>query len=200
LHINADFAEYTAFSINGSCDANLFAYCLNNPIVAQDDTGEWLHILIGAVVGAAVSTVTAAIEGKSGAEIAAGAGALSGALASTGLGVVAQVAGAAVISAAESALSQGATKGFDKIDVKEVAFDACIGGVSAIGNGVGKGVAKQLKTLGKQTVKRVANAWGKKGIRTACRVAVKAGAYYVKQAGTSFLKPRNYSVLRYKSS
>ena len=48
--INAD--AFTSTDISGALSANMFAYCENRPTIGSDPTGEWVHILIGAAVGA----------------------------------------------------------------------------------------------------------------------------------------------------
>ena len=34
---------------------NLYTYCHNNPIIYQDKNGHWIHLAVGAFIGAAVS-------------------------------------------------------------------------------------------------------------------------------------------------
>nr|MBP8603300.1 hypothetical protein [Bacteroidaceae bacterium] len=34
---------------------NRYAYCLNNPLKYTDPDGEWVHIVVGAVVGGVVN-------------------------------------------------------------------------------------------------------------------------------------------------
>ena len=53
--INADLPEYAALSATDITGTNLFAYCKNDPINHADEDGEWLNLVIGAVVGAAVN-------------------------------------------------------------------------------------------------------------------------------------------------
>ncbi|MBR4482751.1 MAG: hypothetical protein IKS58_02105, partial [Paludibacteraceae bacterium] len=61
-----------------------YVYCAGNPVVRIDPDGRWVQIVIGAAVGAVVNGTVAAIEGKSGKQIAAAAigGAVGGAIAS----------------------------------------------------------------------------------------------------------------------
>ena len=56
--INADLPEYAALSATDITGTNLFAYCKNDPINHADEDGEWLNLVIGAVVGAAVNYVS----------------------------------------------------------------------------------------------------------------------------------------------
>ena len=48
--INAD--AFASTDISGVLSTNMFAYCENRPTIGSDPTGEWVHILIGAAVGA----------------------------------------------------------------------------------------------------------------------------------------------------
>ena len=54
--INAD--TYTTTDADGLLSTNMFAYCENNPVMGTDPTGEWVHIVIGALVNAGVEVLT----------------------------------------------------------------------------------------------------------------------------------------------
>ena len=47
--INAD--AYATTDVGGVLSSNMFAYCENNPILRSDPTGEWVHILVGGILG-----------------------------------------------------------------------------------------------------------------------------------------------------
>ncbi len=85
--ISADKYASTSQGIIGN---NMFAYCNNNPIIAADYDGEWLNIVIGAVVGGAINFISAKVQGKSTEEaiVSAACGAFSGAMAGMGLGAL----------------------------------------------------------------------------------------------------------------
>ena len=34
---------------------NRYSYCMNNPVMYSDEDGEWVHIVVGAVVGGIVN-------------------------------------------------------------------------------------------------------------------------------------------------
>ena len=189
--INADAPKYSAMSAYGLNNSNLFAYCQNNPVAYADENGEWIHLLIGAVVGAAVGAISAAIQGKSGEEIAiaAATGAASGLLTASGAGVVAQVVGGAAISATESCLAQGVSKGFDNIDYSEVLCDAAIGGVSGLSGSIGKGTSRHLMRMGNNATKHVASRLVNDGLKSAGKEFVKAGKYYISQTAALYYKP-----------
>ena len=104
--INGDKYSATA---TGFLGYNMFAYCNNNPIIAADYDGEWLNIVIGAVVGAVVNSAVIIVESlvkkqdidwiKVG--VSALSGAVSGAFSAAGLGAV----GGAVTSFIDSTYS-----------------------------------------------------------------------------------------------
>ena len=97
--INAD--SYTATGI-GYLGYNMFAYCNNSPIITCDKNGQWLNIVIGAVVGAVVNVVSAAlIEKKPLDEVLVSgiAGAVGGGLAACGFGGLAGAATSLIDSA-----------------------------------------------------------------------------------------------------
>ena len=115
-------------------DKNLYAYCDNNPIMREDDGGEFWHIVAGAVIGAAISaTITIAsnlIKGESitdGLLTATLSGAASGALSATGIGIVGAIAGNAAISMGENMINQITDNGgFEDFDVADMVTDGII--------------------------------------------------------------------------
>ena len=78
--INAD--TYTTTDADGLLSTNMFAYCENNPINRSDPNGEWVHVLVGGLIGAATSYISARICGATPKEALESAawGAASGAL------------------------------------------------------------------------------------------------------------------------
>ena len=85
--INAD--KYYSTD-QGELGCNMFAYCNNSPIIASDPDGEWLNVVVGMVVGAAVNCGIAIAEGKSagGVIMATVCGLVSGGGAAMGLGAI----------------------------------------------------------------------------------------------------------------
>ena len=61
--INADLPEYTTLSSVSTASANLFAYCVNNPVNLHDENGEWPSWAkkLVAVVAVAAAVVTATV-------------------------------------------------------------------------------------------------------------------------------------------
>ena len=62
--INAD--AYATTDAGGVLSSNMFAYCENNPILRSDPTGEWVHILVGGVLGGISALVDGIGEEKKG--------------------------------------------------------------------------------------------------------------------------------------
>jgi len=49
---------------DNSQNFNRYSYCLNNPLKYTDPDGEWIHIVIGAVVGGVINVVSKAVNGQ----------------------------------------------------------------------------------------------------------------------------------------
>ena len=133
--ISQDSIEYAApEAVNG---LNLYAYCLNNPVMMTDETGtmpEWLKWVLGIliiVVAVGLSIVTMGLATPISAALGGGlAGAILG-------GAVAGAIGGAIAGFGISVGLQGISKGFENIDWKQVGFDTLSGAVSgAIAGGL----------------------------------------------------------------
>ena len=158
LSANGDFASY-----------NLYAYCGNNPVSRKDDGGEFWHVLIGAVVGAAVSfTCSVVSDVLAGDEIDWGAagisaafGAVSGGLAATGLGPAVQIIGGAITAGAEEFAQQAYTNKGDlsKTNYAEVVSKTIMGGISSRSNGLSKATSHHVNKMAAQAKKRITNAF-----------------------------------------
>ena len=179
-----------AGSNNDPLSLNLYTYCHNNPIIYQDKSGHWIHLAIGAAVGAlvggAIKVATNLIDPEKdwndGLGTAMIAGAASGFLASTGVGLVGQVAGNAAISMANNAADQVIdNKGFKNFNVGSMLFDGVVGGIAGRAGGAGAG-SKHLNKIGKQLFKRTFNTTTHKGLKAGAKEFVKASANYVKNA------------------
>ena len=152
-----------------------------------DGSGEFWHIVVGAVVGAAISTgVTLFMNWVTGENLTDGlftaalSGAASGALGMTGVGLAGLVGGNAAISMAASTIDQVSENGgFENFNVGGVLFDGLIGGISG-GIGFHGAGNKSLMNLGVGTVRRTANAVTYHGVSAGIAEAGKAFAYYYK--------------------
>ena len=120
---------------------NVFAYCSNNSIMREDESGYIWNIIGGAIVGGLIGGLTSAVTqyaqtgsiNMKSVFVSAGAGALSGALAASGFGMAGQVLGNALISGASYLVDTAANgKSFNPWDcaanVTIGAFSGLIGG------------------------------------------------------------------------
>ena len=183
--INAD--TFATTDTNGFLSANMFAYCENNPINGCDPSGEWVHLVVGAVLGAVANVATSYLSAKTNGEnysllcagIDAASGAVSGALAASGVGLAGQVIGNAAIDVAKGILN-------GQTSTKEIATNAFLGGVGGLigGKGASFGNAKSIMRSGQQFAKRVftykdsfrkAFGYYKKTAKTSGRVFVLSG-------------------------
>ena len=119
------FVQMPDFSQN----FNRYTYCLNNPLIYTDPSGEFWHLIIGAAIGGAINWVA------NGADLSweglsyFATGAVSGALTAAFPGAaIAITAGA---GAANSAIGQGFNNGWNNINLQQVAFDGIMAGTMA---------------------------------------------------------------------
>ena len=201
--INTDAPEYSTMSAYGLNNSNLFAYCQNNPVAYGDENGEWLHLLIEAVVGAVVNAVAATIEvvqkegwdafseGETWAKIgvSAATGAASGALAASGVGIVGSIAGSAAISMASNAAGQVIDNhGFDDFDVGDMLFDGAVGAVCGAwgGQGASYGNTAGIMSAGKKMMGNLTSRSAWRYYST--QAHRKGGEYVLKELGKSLGK------------
>ena len=90
------FVQAPDFTLN----FNRYSYCMNNPVMYSDEDGEWVHIVVGAVVGGIVNLGVKALQGK--------INSVWDGVAAFGIGAVAGAVGAATGGAAFMALGGGA--------------------------------------------------------------------------------------------
>ena len=142
--INAD--TYTSTDADGLLSSNMFAYCENNPVMGVDPTGEWVHLAIGAAIGAAVNVATSYINHRIAGEkytkytleeatIDAISGAASGALAASGVGLLGQVVSNGTISGITYMARCDVTK--TKMSTSELMKSIAVGAVSGFIGGKG---------------------------------------------------------------
>ena len=198
---NGRFTQQDAWSfmdISDPLSLNLYTYCYNNPVMYVDPSGHWIHLAIGAAIGglvaATVSVVGQLIENKGdfskidGVKVltATVAGAVSGLVASTGVGLVGQIAINAGLSAANSFADQtyeiycdDYTR--DEYNLFEIGTAAAVGGVAGLIGGAGAG-NNAMNSLSNQLVKRVENAVNYYIGKGATKEIQKAIIYYAKSA------------------
>ena len=189
--INADNYPTTGQGLMGN---NMFAYCGNNPVIRTDAQGEWWHLIVGAVVGAASQYVSDVVSnlasGKSFTEALVPtssivdylAAAASGALAASGVGAL----GSAMANAAIDGVAYIANCGINGEEVNgtellfTVATSALTSGKGADGANL-RGVYKRSKQVLKTAVspKKIAMYTAKKR---------KVVTTVVEEIGTSLLE------------
>ena len=126
---------------------NRYSYCLNNPLVYVDENGEWLHIVIGAIVGGVINLVSnwdninGFWDGLATFGVGAGAGAATAATGGAGAGfwAVAGVSagGGALVATNNDIVAQTGKNfsGIENLDWGRTGKNALIGGVSAFAGG-----------------------------------------------------------------
>lgn len=164
--INADNAiAGTGESIQGY---NLFAYCFNNPVNADDANGNWPNwIKTAAKVAASIVAVVAVT-----AVVAATAGVAAFALGATAAVVTSVVTGAVVggvVSGAVSIGMQWKTKGANNISVKETAKSTFFGSSSGALSGAASGFAPVCNTA--------TQVMAQKGFQVAANTLISNSAY-----------------------
>ncbi len=140
---------------------NLYVYCVNNPITYSDTNGEWIHIVIGALVGAGVSTFFSYFTGSRDAKsllTSAVGGALSGGLAASGVGLLGQVVGNAVIAGASNIISQS-PESINDLEPESLLVNIAAGIVGGLRGGSGANTNHYLSSLSNQFIKRFTNSF-----------------------------------------
>ena len=158
--INAD--TYASTDSGDAIACNMFAYCRNNPVLAADENGEWLNIVVGAIVGAVVNTVSAVIQQKPIDEIIVSGvcGAVSGGLTAMGFGA----AVGAVTSFVDSAYS----------NTKAVIRGESTIGEAIVGTAVDTAVGAAFGAMGAASTSEIAASRqiteaGYSGLKTLCQ-------------------------------
>ncbi len=202
--VNADTEEALQATPGEFTDKNLFAYCDNNPVMREDNGGEFWNIVVGGIVGGVVGGIVAAVDSYKNTGkvdvfktvVGVVGGAASGVVAASGLGWIAQ----AGISASISAASNVANQGYDiaksdsltyrDFSIKQTAMEAINGGItSAIGSGLGALTGKYItktseiaKTYFDNYLNKQFSAGIRKSIGRSSSALIRQGQKYLSQA------------------
>ncbi|MFV0330656.1 MAG: RHS repeat-associated core domain-containing protein [Dysgonomonas sp.] len=115
---------------------NRFSYALNNPLRYTDPSGEFLHIVVGGLIGGVINWVSNGCQFNAKGLGYFGAGAASGML-TAALGPAGAAIGGAIVGAANTALAGGS--------LQDIAKNALIGGATGLVSGyVGQWASKAL--------------------------------------------------------
>ena len=90
---------------------NRYSYCYNNPFKYTDPDGEWVHIVIGAVIGGVINWATHGCQFNMDGLVAFGIGAAGGALTAATGGAALGALGTAGIFSATGVLGTGFAAG-----------------------------------------------------------------------------------------
>lgn len=141
--------------------ANMFAYCMNNPVSMADNGGEAAHIVIGALMGAAINVATSMFYMYHAGEnytwgdfaIDAAGGAISGGLAASGVGVLYQTAINGVIGGATEiarSINMRKTPDVNKV-IRSFACGAISGMIGGDGLTANQSIKQSINILNKHT-------------------------------------------------
>ena len=181
LSANGDFASY-----------NLYVYCGNNPVARADDGGEFWHVVIGVAVGAVLNgafTIAGNLldgdpktDWNDGLGLAMLTGAVTGGFAVTGCGPMVQMLVNTAATAVQELpdLIESISSGSDVwSSVGDYVFEVGLSAATSYAPGLG---SKAVSNLGKQTVKRTANAFAHDGFSAGFKEAGKVARWYWKSA------------------
>ncbi len=159
----------------------------------RDDSGEWIHIAIGALVGFAFGGVVSAVtqyfeEGKISwgtVLVSAGGGALSGALAATGVGLVGQAIGNAAISVVTDVgtmVIEGEINTANIVDLMETAAIGALCGLAGGPGGSTRHLSSAANNLFSKTGKIIQSSVKRSNFDNTAKDIINAFKYYYKNA------------------
>ncbi len=178
--INGDKYSATA---TGYLGYNMFAYCNNNPIIAADYDGEWLNIVIGAVIGGAINLGIALWEHKPIDEVIVSTicGAAGGALTAMGFGAVAGAVTSFIDSGYENAKKVYNNETSIGKAIADTAVNTALGlAFGAMGSADSAGIAKSAKisAAGMNGIKALVKSTIHPTVKKAAKQALKDAAKY----------------------
>ena len=144
-----------------------YAYCNWNPVKYIDPDGRWVHIAVGALIGATINGAYAIYNGKSWSEVGAATlgGAVSGGIVaataglgtgialSASLGVTGGAIGGAVGNLTEQSVNV-ISGNQQNIDVNEIEISAMVGGVTEGVGGLCNGIVGNVATKISNTISK----------------------------------------------
>jgi RHS repeat-associated protein len=160
-------------------DQNLYAYVRNDPLNSTDPTGQWAHIVYGAVAGAVGGFVASggSIQDKViGTIVGAVVGGGVGALAPQNAGFAGAAAAGAVTSALGQAAGSAASAYVEKgtVTTSDIKVSATTTALGALGSGAGSVVGKGIANSTQQAI--IGNTVQAAGTPTAAGLTVGAVA------------------------
>lgn len=171
----------------------MFAYCGNNPILREDDGGEFWSVVAGAAIGAVVNTAVSYAAARMAGEdfsladagVAFASGAITGAVAATGLGAIGQ----AIVG---GAIGFGSSVANNVLEGEDISWkSAAINGVAGFAGGLigGNGIRKAGGKLdiAKNALDYVKNSGAKMVRNTVTKNLKNAAATYAEVYATESL-------------
>lgn len=117
---------------------NRYGYCWNNPLKYADYDGEWLHIVVGAILGGAINWAINGFQFNAQGLAYFGVGALAGGLAAMGAGGMSSVLGGGTFAAGAWGTAAA------QVAVTSFAHGAAIGAVAGFAGGFATGIGNSL--------------------------------------------------------
>lgn len=199
--ISTDTTDILTATPTGLTDKNLYAYCDNNPITRSDNGGEFWNVVVGAVVGGAISLVSSTISEIIDGNLDVGQIAISTAIGvAEGAAIAICPLASVAISATASATDTLINGIIDGDSSEELIINSLISGMigavagsggsdfvkggklindaaSSVGNAIRKGVHPTVKKVARKTVKKAAKTIGRKYISSQLEDFAYSGIY-----------------------